>query len=125
MSHESLNVQHIRDFLDYIEAEAMTSVHEQAHSGELHRDFVNALKVFIGKYHVSLPVIVAPSGISPSQISKMREGYLRDWRTHRAALQTLRPLFDLMLAVAEQQPSEEQSTLCRAAFPHGTSASQA
>jgi hypothetical protein len=124
MSRETLNVQHIRDFLDYIEAEAMTGVHEQTHQGEPHRDFVNALKVFMGKYEVYIPVVVAPPTLSPTRVRKMQEGYLRDWRAHQQAMQTLRPLFDLVLAIAEKQPQEERSRLYRAAFPHGDDASQ-
>jgi len=124
MNPETLNVQHIRDFLDYIEAEAMTGVHEQTHKGEPHRDFVNALKVFMGKYGVYIPVVVVPKSTSPTRLRAMQEGYLRDWRNHQQAIQTLRPLFELVLAVAEKQSQEDQSRLHRAAFPHGTDSSQ-
>lgn len=117
MSHETLNVQQIRDFLDYIEAEATACVHEQRSEHEPHPDFVNALKEFMSKYGISLPVVTVPPDISPTGTRKIREGFLRDWRQHQHAMQSLRPLFDLLLAVAKGRPPEEQSRLHSEAFP--------
>jgi hypothetical protein len=121
LDREPLNVRHIRDLLDYIEAEAMAGVREHR-EGQPHPDFVTALKEFIGKYGVHIPVVLAPVGLSPERTRQMQEGFARDWRGHESATRALRPLLDLALADAEGRDHAEQSRLFRLAFPQGTAA---
>lgn len=119
MKGEVLNTRHIRAVFDYLEAEAATCARAPG-SADVHRDFVNELKDFMQTYQTYLPVVAVPSAMPEERKRSMKEGFTRDWQAHQAAIETLRPLIDLLLAAAEGKPQEEQSRLLRAAFPHGT-----
>lgn len=120
MTANTLNTQHIRDFLDYIKAEAFLGVHDRTTTSAPPQRYLDAMEAFMRKHHVSLPVVVTPPTPPLWWRQKIQEAYLRDWAAHRDAMRTLRPLFDLLLAVAEQLPGDETGRLHRAAFPHST-----
>ncbi len=120
MTAATLNTQHIRDFLDYIEAEAFLGVHDRTKASEPPRRYVEALQAFMGTYHVCLPLVLAPTTTPPMRRRKFQEAILQDWRAQRDAMHIVRPLFDLLLAVAEQRPGDETDLLYRASFPRTT-----
>ncbi len=122
MGHQALNTQQIRDLLEYVEAEAMAGVYETRRAGDTHPEVVAGLKDFISEYGVMIPVIAARHPLSPDKEATVRGAFLRDWQSHQRAMQTLRPLLDLILAVAEAKPEEELSRLHSAAFPEATRA---
>lgn len=123
MPAANMNVDQIRELLDYLEAEAMASTYEQRPVREdPPRDYHTTIRRFLEKYEIVLPLAVAKGKPSPAQERKIRDGFKRDWREHQAALNTLRPLFDLFFACAEGKPGEVLAHLHEAAFPHASAA---